>query len=72
MVKNEMATEKMVVFDRNQKKSGVNKFGHYQFGRETCISCKSDCTFPHSEQHPNPKMKTLACSCGAVFSIDRL
>ena len=31
-------------FDPNQKKSGCNKFGHYQFGNETCQYCKSDRT----------------------------
>lgn len=25
-----------------QEKSGVNKFGHYQFGTNCCIACKVD------------------------------
>jgi len=33
-----------IKFDSKQKKSGFNKYGHYQFGNETCIYCKSDRT----------------------------
>ncbi len=31
-----------IKFDKTQKKSGYNKFGHYQFGSESCQFCQSD------------------------------
>lgn len=31
-------------FDSQQKHSGFNKYGHYQFGKHTCQYCKSDRT----------------------------
>lgn len=31
-----------IKFDRLQEKSGVNKYGYYQFGANCCIGCKRD------------------------------
>lgn len=31
-------------FDKEQKKYGMNKHGHFQFGNESCRVCKSDDT----------------------------
>lgn len=33
-----------IIFDNKQKTSGYNKHGHYQFGVNTCLFCKSDRT----------------------------
>lgn len=34
--------QEKIKFDKKQKVSGINKYGHYQFGANCCIGCKID------------------------------
>ncbi len=55
-----------LIFNKNQKHSGFNQIGYYQFGCLTCPSCKSDLTFS-SPEYKNHLKEVMECPCGFKF-----
>ncbi len=50
----------MIKFDSTQKTFGINEFGHYQFGTNSCPYCKNETT------EPIPETKRRKCSACSV------
>lgn len=48
-------------FDSDQKHSGVNKYGHYQFGNRTCQLCKGDTAELEVVTEKGKEVKRLVC-----------
>jgi len=61
-----------VFFDKEQKFSGFNSKGHYQFGYLTCPYCKSDKTEPKEIYEGGKKYSVRVCAaCTGLFNVRR-
>lgn len=61
-----------VYFDKEQEKTGFNKFGHYQSGYQTCIICKSDNTSAMKGFIDGIQWKWRECNvCNAKFNSQK-
>ena len=61
-------------FDKEQKKTGHNKHGHYLFGSHTCQFCKNDKTervdFVGGEKVPKGKLGLHCSACNGNMVVD--